>query len=91
LFIAIRYLKEIAGIACKKAILAFFNKASAKDKIVWYAPDIIIPFKYNFGVVGLELLKGLPMEYNNEQGVFMMKHTEKKLTLRRKLAMHYLL
>jgi hypothetical protein len=73
--------KEIAGITCKKAILNFQNKAGNEERIVWYAPQILLPFKYNFGATGLELIKGLPMEYENTQNGFKMRHVVTKLDL----------
>jgi hypothetical protein len=73
--------KEIAGIVCKKAVISFKGSAGKEEKIVWYDPNTLLPFKYNFGVTGLELIKGLPMEYENSQMGFAMKHTVTKIDL----------
>ena len=73
----VRYLddtKEIAGVVCKKAILILDDNSGKDEKIIWYDPTITIPFKYNFGVPGFELIKGLPMEYENSQMGLIMKH-----------------
>lgn len=66
--------KEIDGSICKKAILSLDANSGKDEKIIWYDPAIAIPFKYNFGVPGLELIKGLPMEYENSQMGLIMKH-----------------
>jgi len=68
--------KNISGFSCKKAIVKFFKTGgNVEEKVVWYYPDVKLSFKYNFGVVGLELINGLPMQYENQQFGIKMNHT----------------
>ncbi|MBP6793633.1 MAG: hypothetical protein KA143_01190 [Saprospiraceae bacterium] len=79
-------LKEIVGTICKKAILILEANSEKEEKVIWYDPDIVLPFKYNFGVPGLELIKGLPMEYENSQMGLLMKHSVIKKELNSSIA-----
>lgn len=71
--------KEIAGTVCNKAILLLEKKGVIEEKEVWYDPNIVLSFKYNFGIAGLELIQGLPMQYENNQMGMKMRHTVNKL------------
>ena len=72
-------IKEIAGISCKKAIIKLTNNGNIDKRVVWYDPNTKLTFKYNFGVAGLELIKGLPMQYENSHMGIKMIHTVKKI------------
>ncbi|WP_425075953.1 hypothetical protein [Psychroserpens sp. S379A] len=80
--IEVKYLddtKLIAGTNCKKAIIKLKSKGSTEKRVVWYDPNTKLSFKYNFGVAGLELIEGLPIEYENTQMGMQMIHTVKKI------------
>jgi len=48
------------------------GKSAMKNKVFFYINET--KAKYNFGVPGFELFKGLPMEYENSQMGLIMKH-----------------
>jgi hypothetical protein len=70
--------KQVAGVICKKALIKLKKNGSTSENIVWYRPDVQLPFTWNFGVVGLELIKGFPMEYENSvMGIKMLHRVTK--------------
>lgn len=71
--------KEIAGISCKMATLTLQKDGKVSKRSIWYAPNLLMPFAFNFGVPGLELIKGLPMEYEHEYFGFKFLHQVSKI------------
>jgi hypothetical protein len=75
--------KKIAGIECKKAFIVLTKPgAEVEKRYVWYAPEITLPFPFSFGVVGLDLIKGLPLEYENKISQFTMIHTAENVEIK---------
>ncbi len=87
--IEVKYFDDVKTIAernCKKVVLVYTKYNVKTEKVVWYDPLIILPFKYDFNIVGLDLIKGLPMEYHSSAMGFTMKHTVTKIDLRTPIA-----
>lgn len=73
--------KWIANRKCKKAILLLTKAGVLTESVVWYDPEIVLPFSFGFNVVGLELIKGLPMEYQSTVMGFTMIHKVTRVDL----------
>ncbi len=71
--------KDINGVTCKKALIVSTSGDEVSEKTVWYDPKTRLTFPYNFGVAGLELIEGLPIQYENEQMGMKMVHQVQKL------------
>lgn len=60
---------------CKKGLIFDLRtEGSEQGRIVWFTSDLKLPFAYNFGVEGLNLIQGFPLEYENILGGVKMIH-----------------
>lgn len=86
--ISVEYLNEeksILGYSCKKAILKSTKGGNVEQRTVWYLPDKVLSFVYDFGIAGLNKVNGLPLEYENVFNGIKMVHRVVELDFNRQI------